>query len=118
MMYVELFFIWGEGYVGWEGVVCLFVLFWGQKCCALGTAGVQGAVFGGDVLLCRCDSLGRGCRQMLWCGALGDQEAGLSHSLSSREDDYTESLHQTEAVSCFSKGRAPVPAGAVLELTQ
>jgi len=39
-------------------------------------------------------------------------------SLSSGEDDYMESIHQTDTVSCFSKGRAPAAAGTVLELTQ
>lgn len=81
----------------------MFMLFRGQKYSALGAAGVHGAVFGGDVLLCRCDRLGCGCRQMLWWAALGDQGAGLNRSVSSREGDYIEVLHQTEVGSCSSK---------------
>lgn len=53
--------------------------FGGQNCSALGAAGVQEE---------------RGGRQMLWCGALGDQGAGLSHSPSSRDDDYIFPLQQ------------------------
>lgn len=112
--YVELF-TWGGGYTGWEGVICLFVLvLGGHKHSGLGAAGVWGVVFGGGVLLCRYDGLGcdRGC------GALGDRGAGLNLCLPSRAEDCPESLHQTEAASCFLKGRAPVPAGAVLELAQ